>query len=259
MKIGCVLDRRRSGWFADGGASLLDAGCQGVLGRDLGAVDEEAGQYVRLLRDLSETGLAFIGIQRSVLEPERGMEALGRSRQLPGQYGRQTAAAGADVLVLTGGPRCVGALDGFQELLEGAIALASRYGGRIWVANRAGTCVEQIEELRAVFASPRHAPIRLLLDAGQCYQAAVNPRDVFAELGDWTSGLVLSDRAGSRTVRLGTGRLNVERLVADLVQARYDGWVLVDVPGARRGLWLSALREAVAHVRGLLEKYKHST
>ena len=105
---------------------------------------------------------------------------------------------------------------------------------RIEVRNRLGSRLEQIEDLRQFVAAVEHPVVRLRIDTGECYAAAVNPRDVFAEFGDVAGSVVLSDRQGRDEVRLGEGRVNLAGFVADLVRGDYDGWIVINARGMKK-------------------------
>ncbi len=258
MRIGCVVDGRSCDWLSDHVASLAEVGCRGVFVRGLGTVLDGAGERLARLRAWPGAGLALIGIECDLYACADGDASLARTTERLEQYARQIAAVRAEAIVLTGGPRGGRAIGEFQELLDEACGRFAPLGLGVCIANRKGTCVEQIEDLRAIFTPPRHTHIRLLLDAGECYEATVNPRDVFAELGDWTAGVVLSDRRTGSKVGLGTGRVNVAGFVTDLARSGYDGWVVLDVPWTAHGPWLDALRQAVTHVHELHESHRHS-
>jgi len=158
-------------------------------------------------------------------------------------------AAGAEAVVVTGASRSSEHLKVFLAALDELIQAAAQWGVSLYVANRTGTCIEQMDDLRAVFTSDRYADLRLLLDAGEFYQSAVNPRDVWAEFGQQTACVVISDRRGGHKVPLGVGRVNVSGLLADVVRDRYTGWLVMDPLGATGTSWLEGLRRDLSFVR----------
>ena len=107
--------------------------------------------------------------------------------------------------------------------------MACELGLAVNLANRCGTRIEQIEDLRWVFAAAGQPALRVLNHVGHFYAAAVNPRDVLAEFEHQTACLHLSDRIGKRPVPIGQGKVNLPGIMADLKQMDYQGWLVVDL------------------------------
>ena len=175
---------------------------------------------------LASVRLAALGAQRE----DELAEAVSRLCEQAAAAGRLGVRA---VCLAAGGCETVssGALiRGLGRLLE----IAETSGLSVHVVNGPGTALEQIEDVRGVFGVLRHPALRLRIDTGAFYAAAVNPRDVLAEFADRVGSVELTDRRGRQQVEVGTGRVNLEGFAADAARLGYDGWFLVrgDLEGA---------------------------
>ena len=137
--------------------------------------------------------------------------------------------------------------------LEQVLSVAFELGLAVNLANRCGTRVEQIEDLRWVFAAAGQPALRGLNHVGHFYAAAVNPRDVLAEFEHQTACLHLSDRVGKRPVPIGQGKVNLPGLMADLKQMNYRGWLVVDLEVSDTPDATQALTDALTYIEQLLE------
>jgi len=154
---------------------------------------------------------------------------------------------------LCAGDRGEQSLEMLASGLGRVLPVAFELGLTVNLANRVGTRVEQLEDLRRVFAAAAHPALRVLNDVGHFLAAAVNPRDVLAEFQHQTTCLHLSDRVGKRPVPIGQGKVNLPGILADLKQMRYRSWLVVDLEVGDTPDATQALTDALAYVEQLLE------
>jgi len=137
--------------------------------------------------------------------------------------------------------------EGIQELLPAA----DDHGLDVHVLNARDTTIEQIEDLRRLFADIPHPSLRLALDIGAFHASAVNPRDVLAEFADLVGCIRVSDRIGKRPVPLGQGKVNLQRIIRQAAECSYRGWFVLDPCENRDSETAASPANAVAYLRKL--------
>lgn len=138
-------------------------------------------------------------------------------------------------------------LDGLQRLLTAADA----HHLDIHLVNARGSAIEQIEDLRRLFATIRHARLRLAVDVGEFHASAVNPRDVLAEFADLVGCIRVSDRVGTRPMPLAQGEVNLPRIIRKAAECGYRGWFILEACKDSQAGASDALAEAVAYLKRL--------
>jgi sugar phosphate isomerase/epimerase len=223
----------------------LGPGHLDLAGQNLG------GQFASLAHLLEVDRLMLAGIALPDLSFTRDDELAAAVSSLCEQVG-SAGRLGVRAVHLAAGDRKSFSMDALIRSLARLLPIAEASRVRVHVANRLGSRIEQIEDLRHLLAALKHPALCLRMDVGDLYAAAVNPRDVFAEFGEVVGSIFLSDRVGRQDVPLGTGRVNLKRLLADVAEAHYDGWLVVNLkpggPGESAGL------SPVEYVRGLLSE-----
>ncbi|MBP7935042.1 MAG: TIM barrel protein [Phycisphaerae bacterium] len=137
--------------------------------------------------------------------------------------------------------------EGIQEILPAA----NDHGLDVHVLNARDTTIEQIEDLRRLFADIRHPRLRLALDIGAFHASAVNPRDALGEFADLVGCIRVSDRIGQRPVPLGQGKVNLQRIIHQAAKCRYRGWFVLDPCENRDSGTTASPADAVAYLRKL--------
>lgn len=192
------------------------------------------GQCDQIFRLLADRGLALAGVVLPDLTAGRDdewPEVVSQLCEAIATVGR----CGVHDVSMAAGARDRMSMDAVVRCADRLLAVAEAARVRLHLANRLGSRIEQIEDLRHLLAALRHPALRLRMDVGDLYAAAVNPRDVFAECGGVVGSMVLSDRIGRQEVPLGTGRVNLEGLLVDLAEAHYDGWLVVNLRAGAAG------------------------
>jgi sugar phosphate isomerase/epimerase len=189
---------------------------------------------------MRDAGLSIIGVG--------GLRLDGVGQGSAASVMAELSAVG-EAVVVTGSPREAGSPAVCQAALDALVPEAGKRGLGLYVTNEAGTCFEQLDALRALFTPARSGTLRFLLDVGAFYQAAVNPRDAWAEFAGQTGCVVVSDLQAGRRVPLGAGSVNVAGLLGDVVNEGYAGWSAADPPGANAASWLEGLRHDVRFIR----------
>jgi sugar phosphate isomerase/epimerase len=138
------------------------------------------------------------------------------------------------------------------DLLDRVLPRAEALGIDLNLANACGTRIEQIDDLHAIFMQTAHPRLRILLDAGQFQDGAVNPRDVLRVFGDRIGAIRLGDRVGRRPVPLGEGELNVLAFLEHVKRIGYAGELTLEPP-PDDAEFERALRDGLSYVRGLVE------
>ncbi len=198
------------------------------LARALEAVDDASADPVGLCAD---AGVKLVGAKLADLSPGPGADDLAEPVSVLCEQIGAASRIGLPSLSFSTGRRDTLSMDAVVRAVRRLLPVAEASGVRVWAANRSGSRLEQIEDLRRFVAMLRHPALRLRIDTGEFHAAAVNPRDVLAEFGDVTGAVVLSDWRGRDEVPIGQGRVNLSGIVADLLRADYDGWLVVNVRG----------------------------
>ncbi len=111
--------------------------------------------------------------------------------------------------------------------LREAASYAGRLGMQIHLANRRGTRIEQLEDLRYVLGTMPRETVQLAIDCGEFHCAAVNPCHAFREFPGRAGLIRLSDHIGRRPVQAGQGGTNIPAVVEMAARSGYDGWLVV--------------------------------
>lgn len=250
MRLGVVI-REPENWSASQFGCLRECGAEGVVFL-LGGARGIPALSVDAVEAAEQAGLKVIVLHGIALDvgdeddQERAVEQACERLKL-------TSVSGASGVVLTGGSRSEQSLDVFISGLRDVLAAAADLGMTVHVANGVGTRIEQIEDVRAVVQGVGHPSLRVWIDAGAFYAAAVNPRDVWAETDDLVTFVVLSDRVGRQTVRLGEGRVNLTRLIEDVKRVDEGRWLLVDGPVLEMAEKIDWLKAGLCYVRDSIE------
>ena len=138
------------------------------------------------------------------------------------------------------------------DLLDRVLPRAEALGINLNLANARGTRIEQIDDLHSVMMQTTHPRLRILLDAGQFHEAAVNPTDVLSVFGDRIGVIRLGDRIGRRRVPPGEGEVNVLAFLEHAIQIGYEGELILEPP-PDNSQFEPALRQALQRVRVMIE------
>lgn len=200
---------------------------------------------------LEEHGLALAGLDVDDLRANE-IHELGMLVPLLRKQMSRAVELGTNGVVIRGGLRRHQPLAMTATGLDMLLGTAEELNVQIHLANARGSPIEQLDDLRRLFAEMDHPHLSLMLDAGQYHDSVVNPRDVLREFGDRIRAVRVADRVGRRRVPLGEGELNVSAFVEHLREIGYTGWLTVDPHRADRDAALRYLRQGREYLAGLI-------
>jgi len=256
MRISCSTTGLMDMPLAEALPLIRQAGCEAVelSWSHVQADFPSAPRCVSLMQQLlDESGLVLSGLRLTDLRVEDPRDWAPIVTQIREQLAFAGLLGCASVNVYAG-DRKTQSIAQLASGLEQVLIAAGELGLTLHLANRLGSRIEQLEDLRQVFADVAHPALGVLVDVGQFLAAAVNPRDVLAEFQYHIGCVHLSDRIGKRPVPIGRGKVNLPGVLADLKQMHYNDWLVIDLEVSDAIDVAQVLNDAVTHVKQLLER-----
>ena len=235
-------------------AALRDVAAAGYAGVELfdGNLIEYEDRPADLRQLLGELGLQLVAVYSGAnfIFPEILEEELWRIRRAAAL----AAELGAEQLVVGGGAkRSTGTSDDdysrLADSLDRVVAIAEEHGLRASYHPHLSTIVETPEQLERVMSRSR---IDFCPDTAHLAAAGGDPAELVRRYADRISYVHLKDLATDPLafLPLGEGELDFAAILAELVEAGYDGWITVELD-AFDGAPADAARASREHLERL--------
>jgi sugar phosphate isomerase/epimerase len=132
-------------------------------------------------------------------------------------------------LVQTGGHRCDG---GIKNTIIGVSALAEYLAGkdvRICLESHMGSQIREREDYDEILRNVGSPQVGVTVDTGHLHAAGVDMFGLVEDHADRIWNVHLKDHIGEQSVAIGTGEIDLKRLVATLRGIGYDGFFAVEL------------------------------
>ncbi len=231
----------------------LMVGCQT---RSYMAPNRDGAKLKAMLDDIAAAGFAgvetnYISVERSFADPapmiaefgRRKLSLIGLHMGIPWNNASRMEAAlavfetvvqGVTALkgthVVISGEASGDALKRKCETLEKLSRRTREAGIRLAVHNHTEEALEDWKEFRYLLAHTGK-DVWLLVDAGHAIMARQDPWLLLREHGGRIAGIHLRDRLPEKPVLMGQGQLNLADLGRAVKDARWNGWLIVELEG----------------------------
>jgi sugar phosphate isomerase/epimerase len=173
-------------------------------------------------RDLERHGLQLSSLNLVNLSGPEVMERLADEIAYAADCGLSSAN-------VKGGRRDQQDWDTLFPLVEAAAQMAAARGLTLNLGNHPGNRFETVDDYRRVFETLPAPNLRILLDSGHFYTAGATPFPILDEMPERVGLVHLNDRKDGQGVPMGTGQLELRRLLQRLDEIGYDGMLVFEL------------------------------